>query len=157
MRVGFGFDAHRFGATRALRLGGVEVPHPEGLIAHSDGDVAIHALIDALLGAAALGDIGSHFPDTDPAHKDADSRALLRQVVADLHGRGYQIGNADLTIVCERPKIRPHVAAMRAVLATDLRVAEAAVNVKGTTTEAMGFTGRKEGIAAYAVALLQLA
>jgi 2-C-methyl-D-erythritol 2,4-cyclodiphosphate synthase len=154
MRVGFGFDAHRFGAARPLKLCGVEVPHEEGLLAHSDGDVALHALIDALLGAAALGDIGSHFPDSEAQYKDADSRALLRHAVGSLRTHGFGIGNVDITIVCERPRIRPHVEDMRTVIAADLNVPIGAVNVKGTTTETMGFTGRKEGIAAYAVVML---
>lgn len=154
MRVGHGYDAHRFGADRPLVLGGVRVPHDQGLIAHSDGDVLVHALCDALLGAAALGDIGRHFPDTDPAYAAIDSRILLRRVVEALAGRGLRVLNADATVVAQRPRLAAHVAAMQANLAQDLRVDCGQVNVKATTTEGMGFTGRGEGIAAYAVVLL---
>ena len=152
--VGQGFDVHRFAPGRRLVLAGVEVPHDLGLAAHSDGDVAIHALCDALLGAAGLGDIGHHFPDDDDAFKDIDSRVLLRRVIADLKARGLRIGNADLTIIAQAPKLAPYIAAMRATLAEDLQCAEARVNIKATTTEHLGFTGRREGIAALAVALL---
>jgi 2-C-methyl-D-erythritol 2,4-cyclodiphosphate synthase len=154
MRVGHGYDAHRFGADRPLVLGGVRVPHDQGLIAHSDGDVLVHALCDALLGAAALGDIGRHFPDTDPAYAAIDSRILLRRVIEALAGRGLRVLNADATVVAERPRLAAHVPAMQANLAQDLRVDPGQVNVKATTTEGMGFTGRGEGIAAYAVVLL---
>lgn len=154
MRIGQGYDAHRFGADRPLVLGGVVVPHDRGLIAHSDGDVLVHALCDALLGAAALGDIGRHFPDTDPAYAAIDSRILLRRVMAALTDRGLRVVNADTTIVAQRPRLAAHLPAMQANLAEDLRVDVAQVNVKATTTEGMGFTGRGEGIAAYAVVLL---
>jgi 2-C-methyl-D-erythritol 2,4-cyclodiphosphate synthase len=154
MRVGHGYDAHRFGADRPLVLGGVRVPHEQGLIAHSDGDVLVHALCDALLGAAALGDIGRHFPDTDPAYAAIDSRILLRRVIESLAGRGLRVLNADATVVAQRPRLAAHIPAMQANLAQDLRVDRGQVNVKATTTEGMGFTGRGEGIAAYAVVLL---
>jgi 2-C-methyl-D-erythritol 2,4-cyclodiphosphate synthase len=154
MLIGQGVDAHRFGAGRPLVLGGVSVPHDQGLAAHSDGDVVIHALCDALLGAAGLGDIGRHFPDTDAAYAGIDSRILLRRVMASLSERGLAVRNADLTIAAQAPRLAPHVDAMRAVLAADLGCAPARVNVKATTTERMGFTGRGEGIAAFAVVLL---
>jgi 2-C-methyl-D-erythritol 2,4-cyclodiphosphate synthase len=154
MLIGQGVDAHRFGAGRPLVLGGVSVPHDQGLAAHSDGDVVIHALCDALLGAAGLGDIGRHFPDTDAAYAGIDSRILLRRVMASLSERGLAVRNADLTIAAQAPKLAPHIDAMRAVLAADLGCAPARVNVKATTTERMGFTGRGEGIAAFAVVLL---
>jgi 2-C-methyl-D-erythritol 2,4-cyclodiphosphate synthase len=154
VRVGQGYDAHRFGADRPLVLGGVAVPHDQGLLAHSDGDVLVHALCDALLGAAALGDIGRHFPDTDPAYAAIDSRILLRRVMAALTDRGLRVLNADTTIVAQRPRLAAHLPAMQANLAQDLGVAVGQVNVKATTTEGMGFTGRGEGIAAYAVVLL---
>ncbi|MDR2877706.1 MAG: 2-C-methyl-D-erythritol 2,4-cyclodiphosphate synthase [Chromatiales bacterium] len=155
MRIGSGFDAHRFGADRSLVLGGVQIPFDQGLIAHSDGDVLIHALCDALLGAAGLGDIGGAFPDSDAAYKGIDSRVLLRQVVAMLTERGARIENVDVTIIAQRPRMAPHIAAMRACLAVDLGIAAELVNIKATTTEGMGFTGRGEGIAAQAVVLLQ--
>ena len=154
MRIGHGYDAHRFGADRPLVLGGVTVPHGTGLVAHSDGDVLIHALCDALLGAAGLGDIGRHFPDSDPAYAAIDSRILLRRVVATLHERGLGVQNVDATVVAQRPRLADHIAAMRETLAGDLAVPVERVNVKATTTEGMGFTGRAEGIAAHAVALL---
>jgi 2-C-methyl-D-erythritol 2,4-cyclodiphosphate synthase len=154
MLIGQGFDAHRFAAGRPLILGGVQVPHDQGMEAHSDGDVLIHALCDALLGAAGLGDIGRHFPDSDPAYAGIDSRVLLRRVMADLKGRGLRVHNADLTVIAQRPRLSPHIAAMREILATDLGCDPARVNVKATTTERMGFTGRGEGIAALAVVLL---
>jgi 2-C-methyl-D-erythritol 2,4-cyclodiphosphate synthase len=154
MLIGQGIDAHRFAAGRRLVLGGVEVPHDQGLAAHSDGDVVIHALCDALLGAAGLGDIGHHFPDTDAAFKDIDSRILLGRVMESLAQRGLRVHNADLTIAAQAPKLAPHIAAMRERLAGDLGCPSARVNVKATTTERMGFTGRSEGIAAFAVVLL---
>lgn len=153
-RIGHGFDVHRFGDGDHLVLGGVRIPYEKAFVAHSDGDVALHALCDALLGAAALGDIGRHFPDTDAQYKGADSRGLLRSVVGKLQQHGYRIGNVDLTIVAQAPKMAPHIDAMRANIATDLNVDIGAVNVKATTTEQLGYTGRKEGIAVHAVALL---
>ncbi len=154
MRIGHGFDAHRFGAARPLVIGGVTVPHPQGLLAHSDGDVLVHALCDALLGAAGLGDIGRHFPDSSAEYAGVDSRVLLRRVVALLGEQGLEVGNADLTVVAQAPKLAPHVPAIRATLASDLGVDPSRVNVKATTTEGMGFTGRGEGMAAHAVVLL---
>jgi 2-C-methyl-D-erythritol 2,4-cyclodiphosphate synthase len=155
MRVGQGFDAHRFGEGRPLVLGGVTIPHPQGLAAHSDGDVLIHALCDALLGAAGLGDIGRHFPDSSAEFAGIDSRVLLRRVLASLHREGFRVQNADLTLVAQRPKLAPYIPGMRTLLASDLEVEPARVNVKATTTEGMGFTGRGEGIAAFAVVLLE--
>lgn len=155
MRIGHGYDAHRFGDDRPLVLGGVAIPYPQGLVAHSDGDVLIHALCDALLGAAGLGDIGRHFPDTSAEFAGIDSRILLRRVLASLRQEGLRVHNADLTLVAQRPKLAPHIPAMRAILAADLGVDPGRVNVKATTTEGMGFTGRGEGIAAYAVVLLE--
>ena len=153
-RIGHGFDVHKFGDGDHLMLGGVKIPYERGFIAHSDGDVALHALCDALLGAAALGDIGRHFPDTDAQYKGADSRGLMRTVVTQIQQHGYRIGNVDLTIVAQAPKMAPHIDAMRANIAEDLQVDLGAVNVKATTTEQLGYTGRKEGIAVHAVALL---
>ncbi len=155
MRVGHGYDAHRFGPGRPLVLGGVTIPHPQGLAAHSDGDVLVHALCDALLGAAGLGDIGRHFPDSSAQYAGIDSRILLRRVVEVLDERGLRVGNADLTIVAQAPRLASHIEAMRANLAADLRLHGSSVNVKATTTEGMGFTGRAEGIAAHAVVLLE--
>ncbi|MEE2731370.1 MAG: 2-C-methyl-D-erythritol 2,4-cyclodiphosphate synthase [Pseudomonadota bacterium] len=154
MRIGHGFDVHRFGAGDHLMLGGVRIPYSHGFVAHSDGDVALHALADALLGAAALGDIGKHFPDTDAQYKGADSRELLRHVVTQVKQAGYQVGNVDVTIVAQAPKMAPHIDSMRANIARDLQVGVDAVNVKATTTEQLGYTGRKEGIAVHAVALI---
>jgi 2-C-methyl-D-erythritol 2,4-cyclodiphosphate synthase len=155
MRIGHGYDAHRFGAERPLVLGGVTIPHDAGLVAHSDGDVLIHALCDALLGAAGLGDIGRHFPDSDPAYAAIDSRILLRRVVAALGERGLRVHNVDATVVAQRPRLAAHIGAMRETLAADLGIPAERVNVKATTTEGMGFTGRAEGIASHAVALLE--
>ena len=162
MRIGHGFDAHRFethgsGEDEGITIGGVRIAHERGLAAHSDGDVLIHALCDALLGAAALGDIGVLFPDTDPAFKGADSRVLLREVMAQLDGKGLRVVNADMTIVAQRPRMRPHIEGMRERLSADLGVTPDRVNVKATTTEGMGYTGRGEGIAAHAVVLLESA
>ncbi|NQD92138.1 2-C-methyl-D-erythritol 2,4-cyclodiphosphate synthase [Pseudomonas sp. CrR25] len=154
MRIGHGYDVHRFGEGDFVTLGGVRIPHKFGLVAHSDGDVLLHALCDALLGAAALGDIGRHFPDTDPRFKGADSRALLRHVLDLIRAQGWAVGNVDATIVAQAPKMAPHVQAMRERIAEDLQVAVDQVNVKATTTEKLGFTGREEGIAVHAVALL---
>lgn len=154
MRIGHGFDVHRFGPGDHLMLGGVKVAFDKGFIAHSDGDVLLHAVSDALLGACALGDIGHHFPDTDPAWKGADSRDLLRQVIALVRAEGYNVVNMDATVMAQAPKLAPFVGAMREVIAADLDVALGQVNVKATTTECLGFTGRGEGIAAEAVVLL---
>lgn len=154
MRIGHGYDVHRFGDGDHITLGGVRIPHRFGLVAHSDGDVVLHALSDALLGAAALGDIGKHFPDTDPQFKGADSCVLLRHVLAQVKGKGWKVGNVDATIVAQAPKMAPHIEAMRVAIAADLEVGIDQVNVKATTTEKLGFTGREEGIAVHAVALL---
>ena len=153
-RVGFGYDTHQLKPGRALWLGGVLIPNDTGLDGHSDADVLLHAMCDALLGAVGLGDIGTHFPNTDPAWKGADSKGLLKAVVALLGERGWAVGNVDCTLVMERPKIMPHVPAMRAVIAPLLGVAEDAVSIKATTSETMGFIGREEGACAYAVALV---
>ncbi|MBK4999482.1 4-cyclodiphosphate synthase [Pseudomonas sp. S31] len=154
MRIGHGYDVHRFCDGDFITLGGVRIPHKYGLLAHSDGDVLLHALSDALLGAAALGDIGKHFPDTDPQFKGADSRVLLRHVVGIVAAKGWKVGNVDATIVAQAPKMAPHIETMRQVIAEDLQVELDQVNVKATTTEKLGFTGREEGIAVHAVALL---
>ena len=153
-RIGHGFDVHAFGEGDHVMLGGVRIPFARGLDAHSDGDVVIHALCDAMLGALALGDIGTHFPPSDPRWRDADSRAFLRHCNALVRERGWALGNADITVICERPKVGPHAAAMRAMLADDLGVDVDAVSIKATTTETLGFTGRGEGIAAQATCLL---
>ena len=161
MRIGHGFDVHRFsdesGEDNHIVLGGVQIAHSHALLAHSDGDVLLHAVCDALLGAAALGDIGKHFPDTDPAYKGIDSRQLLRHVVALLKARGYQLVNLDSTIVAQAPKMAPHIEQMRANLASDLDTEVDNVNVKATTTEKLGYAGRKEGIAVHAVVLVSKA
>ena len=154
IRMGHGYDVHAFVENRRLVLGGVEIPHEKGLLGHSDADVLIHALCDALLGAAALGDIGQHFPDTDASYKDADSTLLLAQVVAMLHKAGWAIGNVDITVMAQAPKLSPYIAVMRSRLAGLLLVDQAQVNVKATTTEKLGFIGREEGIACEAVALI---
>ncbi|MFG6667201.1 2-C-methyl-D-erythritol 2,4-cyclodiphosphate synthase [Halomonas sp. HNIBRBA4712] len=154
MRIGHGFDVHRFGPGDHLMIGGVKLAFEQGFVAHSDGDVLLHAISDALLGACALGDIGHHFPDTDPQWKGADSRALLRHVMGLVSEAGYALGNLDATIMAQAPKMAPHIDAMRQVIARDLGVALDQVNVKATTTERLGFTGRGEGIAAEAVVLL---
>ena len=154
MRIGHGFDVHAFGEGDHLMLGGVRIGFDRGVLAHSDGDVVLHALCDAMLGAAALGDIGRHFPPADPRWKDADSRVFLRHSAALLRERGWRVGNADITVVCERPKIGPHANAMRALIAGDLGIERDAVSVKATTTEGLGATGRGEGIAAHAVCLI---
>jgi 2-C-methyl-D-erythritol 2,4-cyclodiphosphate synthase len=153
-RIGHGFDVHAFGGEGPITLGGVKIPYQQGLLAHSDGDVVLHAVSDALLGAMALGDIGHHFPDTDAAFKDIDSRILLRKVFADVKALGYEVGNLDVTIMAQAPKMAPHVDAMRACIAEDLVCGLSQVNVKATTTEKLGFVGRKEGIAVEAVVLL---
>jgi 2-C-methyl-D-erythritol 2,4-cyclodiphosphate synthase len=157
MRIGHGYDVHRFGVGDGLVLGGVQIPHCRGLEAHSDGDVLIHAICDALLGAVGQGDIGRHFPDTDPANANIDSRLLLRQVVELVHLAGWRLANLDATLVAQVPKMAPHINAMRENLAADLATAADRVNVKATTTEKLGFVGREEGIAAHAVVLLEAA
>lgn len=154
MRIGHGYDVHRFGEGDFITLGGVRIPHKFGLVAHSDGDVLLHALSDALLGACALGDIGKHFPDTDPQFKGADSRALLRHVLGLVEAKGWKVENVDTTIIAQAPKMAPHIQSMREAIAADLKVELDQVNVKATTTEKLGFTGREEGIAVHAVTLL---
>lgn len=151
-RVGFGFDVHRLAAGRALWLGGIRIDHESGLDGHSDADVLIHAVCDALLGAVALGDIGQHFPNTDPAWKGADSKRLLEAVVQLLRDAGWQVGNVDCTLVMERPKVMPHAQAMRETMAPLLGVGADAVSIKATTNEKLGYVGREEGACAYAVA-----
>lgn len=153
-RIGQGFDVHALVPDRKLILGGVDIPYHLGLLGHSDADVLLHAITDAILGAAGLGDIGRHFPDTDPRYKGADSRVLLREAMASVRDAGWQVVNLDATIIAQAPKIMPYAPAMVANIAADLEVAEARVNVKGKTTEKLGFTGRGEGIAAQAVVLL---
>ncbi|OQW71497.1 MAG: 2-C-methyl-D-erythritol 2,4-cyclodiphosphate synthase [Proteobacteria bacterium ST_bin11] len=155
IRVGQGYDVHRFNEGDHIILGGVTIPYEKGLEAHSDGDVVLHALADAILGAAALGDIGKHFPDTDPEFKGADSRVLLRHVYKIVQEKGYKLVNADVTIIAQAPKMLPHVPAMRANIAADLTVDVDFINVKATTTEKLGFEGRKEGIAVQAVVLIE--
>ncbi len=154
MRIGHGFDVHAFGPGDRVTIGGVTIEHDRGVVAHSDGDVALHALCDALLGAAGLGDIGGMFPDTDPRWSGADSRELLRLVVARLADAGLGIGNADVTVVAQAPRLAAHIAEMRARIAADLGIAPERVNVKATTTEKLGYIGRGEGLAAHAVVLL---
>ena len=154
LRVGHGYDVHALEEGLLLRIGGVDIPHTHGFVAHSDGDVLIHALCDALLGAAALGDIGLHFPDTAGEWKGIDSRILLRKVVALLAEKGFTVGNVDCTVIAQAPKLRPYIDSMRATLAEDMGVSVDAVSVKATTTERLGFTGRKEGIAAETVVLI---
>lgn len=154
IRIGQGIDVHAFGPGDHLMLGGVHVPHDRGVEAHSDGDVVLHALCDAMLGALALGDIGKHFPPSDPQWKGADSRSFLRHCNALIGEKGWKVGNADITVICERPKVGPHADAMRQLIATDLDIDTDTVSVKATTSEKLGFTGRGEGIAAQAVVLL---
>ena len=154
LRIGHGFDVHKFGGELPLLLGGVEVPYDTGLVAHSDGDVVLHAICDAILGAMALGDIGKHFPDTDAEFKGADSRVLLRHCYQLANQKGYEIGNLDVTVIAQAPKMAPYIDAIRAVLAQDLATDIDDINVKATTTEKLGFTGRKEGIAVEAVVLM---
>ena len=153
-RIGHGYDVHALGEGLRLVIGGVEIPHDKGCIAHSDGDVLIHALCDALLGALALGDIGKHFPDTSAEFKGIDSRILLRKVTSLVHERGYEIGNVDCTVAMQRPKLRPHIDLMRERLAESMGVAVEQVSVKATTTEHLGFEGEEKGVSATAVALL---
>ena len=155
IRVGMGYDVHRFKDGGEVILGGVKIDYEQGLEAHSDGDVVLHALCDALLGAAALGDIGKHFPDTDPEFKGADSRVLLRHVYGIVQDKGYQLVNADMTIIAQAPKMAPHIVAMCQNIADDLNVDVDCINVKATTTEKLGFEGRKEGIAVQAVVLIE--
>ncbi len=154
MRIGHGYDVHRFGEGDSIILGGIRIAHRQGLIAHSDGDVLLHALTDALLGAAGLGDIGQHFPDTDERFRGADSRALLRHALGLVQAKGWRVGNMDATIIAQAPKMAPHIPAMCERIAADLQVERGQVNVKATTTEKLGFVGREEGIAVHAVALL---
>lgn len=155
MRIGQGFDAHTFGPGDKIVIGGTVIPHTRGLVAHSDGDVLLHALCDALLGAAGLGDIGRHFPDTDPQYKNADSRALLRMVVAKVRSAGWQVENCDSTIIAQAPRMAQHIPNMVTNIAEDIGISAAQVNVKASTTEKMGFVGRGEGIAALSVVLLK--
>lgn len=154
MRLGFGYDVHRFAESRDLWLGGVKIPHSKGLLGHSDADVLIHAICDALLGAAALGDIGKHFPDTDAAFKDIDSKVLLKKTVELIHAAGFKIQNIDSTIALQAPKIAPYIELMRSTLSTLLSIEKDQISVKATTTERLGFEGREEGISAYAVVLI---
>jgi len=154
LRIGHGFDVHAFGGEGPVTLAGVKIDYPRGLVAHSDGDVVLHALADAMLGALALGDIGHHFPDNDASYKGIDSRILLRNVFAQVQQRGYRINNLDITIMAQAPKIAPHIESMRQCIAADLHCDLEQVNVKATTTEKLGFVGRQEGIAAEAVVLL---
>jgi 2-C-methyl-D-erythritol 2,4-cyclodiphosphate synthase len=155
IRVGQGYDVHRFNEGDHIMLGGVKIDYEQGLEAHSDGDVVLHALCDALLGAAALGDIGKHFPDTDPEFKGADSRVLLRHVYRIVQDKGYQLVNADMTIIAQAPKMAPHIGTMCRNIADDLNVDVDCINVKATTTEKLGFEGRKEGIAVHVIVLIE--
>ena len=155
LRIGHGFDAHRFALGRPLVLGGVGVPFEFGLAAHSDGDVVLHAVCDGLLGAAALGDLGRHFPDDAPEYENASSRVLLRSVLAEVRAAGYRVVNVDVTVIAERPRLAPYLDEMRDHLCADLEVAASRVNIKATTTEGMGYTGRAEGIAVHAVVLIE--
>ena len=157
MKIGHGYDVHRFAENCSLIIGGVNIPHTHGLEAHSDGDVLIHAICDALLGAAGWWDIGHHFPDDDMAFAGIDSRVLLRRVYDDLAAAGWQVSNVDYTVVAQVPKLAPYIPQMRELLATDLHIESSAINIKATTTEKLGFVGRQEGIAAHAVALIQKA
>ena len=155
MRIGHGYDVHRLVENRKLILGGVEIPWEKGLAGHSDADVLLHAVMDALLGAAALRDIGWHFPDTDMRYKGADSRMLLRTVREKIHAAGYRVGNVDVTLIAQKPKLKDYIPQMMENIAADLQVALSQVNVKATTEERLGFTGREEGIACHAVCLLE--
>lgn len=155
MRIGHGYDVHRLAPDRALILGGVHIPHPQGLLGHSDADVLVHAVMDALLGAAALGDIGKLFPDTDPQYKGIDSLLLLAQVRERITAAGYEIGNIDVTVIAQRPKLAPHIPEMRGNLCRVLGLGEDQINIKATTEEHLGFTGREEGMACHAVCLLK--
>ncbi len=155
MRIGQGFDVHAFAAGRRLVIGGVQIPHHQGLMGHSDADVLLHAICDALLGAAGLGDIGHHYPDSDPGYSDIDSRHLLRDVARQLKARGHKVINVDATIAAQAPRMMPHIPRMIGNIAEDLQVLPASINIKATTTEGLGFIGRVEGIAALAVALIE--
>lgn len=155
MRIGHGYDVHKLVSGRKLILGGVEIPHETGLLGHSDADVLLHAVMDAMLGAAALRDIGAHFPDTDPQYQDADSKKLLAEVVGMLKERGYVLGNLDCTVIAQRPKLKDYIPQMKQIIAHICGVSEDRVNVKATTEEHLGFTGREEGISAHAVCLLE--
>ncbi|WP_417688829.1 2-C-methyl-D-erythritol 2,4-cyclodiphosphate synthase [Pseudidiomarina sp.] len=155
MRIGHGYDVHKFGSNKPLRLGGIEVPYEQGLLAHSDGDVVLHAVTDALLGALGKGDIGHHFPDTDDRYAGADSSELLAHVVQLAAQEGYRLGNIDVTVIAQAPKLAPYISSMRERIAAVLRADASRVNVKATTTEKLGFVGRKEGIACHAVVLMQ--
>lgn len=155
MRIGFGYDVHRLTEDRKLILGGVEISHTMGLLGHSDADVLIHSIMDAMLGALALGDIGKHFPDTDGAYKDIDSMVLLKKVKALIAEKGYQVGNIDCTVCAQKPKLSPHIEQMRQNIANVLQTPVENISVKATTTEKLGFVGKEEGISAYAVCLLQ--
>lgn len=155
IRIGHGFDVHKFGGDGPVVIGGVNIPYSQGLIAHSDGDVALHAVCDALLGAIAQGDIGRHFPDTDEKWKGADSRSLLREVFTKVKAMGYVLGNLDVTIIAQAPKMAPYIATMQQRIADDLDTSINNINVKATTTEQLGFTGRKEGIACEAVVIIR--
>lgn len=154
IRIGQGYDVHKFGGEGPIIIGGVSIDYEQGLLAHSDGDVLLHAVCDALLGALALGDIGHHFPDNDPTYANVDSRELLRQVMQSVKEKGYVINNLDSTIVAQAPKMAPHIAQMREIIASDCECDIDQINVKATTTEKLGFTGRKEGIACYASVIL---
>ena len=155
MRIGLGYDVHRLTEGRDLILGGVKIPYEKGLLGHSDADVLLHAVMDALLGAAALGDIGRHFPDTDPAYKGIDSRKLLREVAEKIDAAGYRVENLDVTVIAQRPKLKDHIPAMEENIASDLRIGMDQVNVKATTEEKLGFTGDGSGMACHAVCLLE--
>lgn len=154
MRIGHGYDVHAFGEGTSITIGGVEIPYKHSLVAHSDGDVLIHALMDAIVGAMAIGDIGHHFPDTDPKYKDCSSRELLKHIYKTMVAKGYEIGNVDITLVAEAPKMAPHLPVMIDHLSQDLQCSAGQLNIKATTTEKLGFIGRGEGIACYAVVLL---
>ena len=154
MRIGHGYDVHAFGEGTSITIGGVEIPYKHSLVAHSDGDVLIHALMDAIVGAMAIGDIGHHFPDTDPKYKDCSSRELLKHIYKTMVAKGYEIGNVDITLVAEVPKMAPHLPVMIDHLSQDLQCSAGQLNIKATTTEKLGFVGRGEGIACYAVVLL---
>lgn len=155
MRIGHGYDVHRLVENRKFILGGAQIPYEKGLLGHSDADVLLHAVSDALLGAAALGDIGKHFPDTDPAYKDADSRKLLRHVIALIKGKGYKVVNIDCTVIAQRPKLKEYIETMRDNIAKDCNVDISCINVKATTEEGLGFTGDGSGIAAHAVCIIE--